>query len=183
MTDTECSIQLDGGSFKLDQKIPKELAARIAILVISDGKTDLAGDGTGPTGHLGDNAPHSARKPGGFGKASSLREYLDQHEAKKISHEIVCIGSYYQIKNNHNFFTRAELDSGFEEASSQAPANLPRDIKATIGLGWISPKSGGKDPFYVTNTGSSAIDANFKTAKGGSTGRKPRKRAKKKQAK
>ncbi len=174
MPDTDFTIKLDGSGLKLDQKVSKELANRIVMLVLSDGKTGDQNDAEP------DRLERTPSRKSGSGRTLSLREYINQHEAKKITQQMTAIGAYYQEKNNLQYFTRAELNGGFEEAKLQPPANPSRDIARTIGEGWIAPKSDADDQYYVTGTGESALEKNFKVPKGGA---RPRKKRAKKAAK
>ena len=177
MTDTEqFSLKLSGTGISIDQSITKALATRIVMLVLSDGRVDESESDQlkqkGADGGTPIISP-TART------ATSLREFLNQHKAKKITEQIVAIGSYRQSKGDKNYFSREELDSGFEEAKAQPPGNPTRDIARVIALGWIAQRSGQKNQYYVTATGESAIEANFADhTKGGRGDRRRGKRAK-----
>ncbi len=56
-------------------------------------------------------------------------------------------------------FTMAELSKGFGDAKESPPANKHRDIGSAIKRGWIAPR--GKDAYYVTSTGITAIGNGF----------------------
>ena len=176
MSDTELfSLKLSGTGLSVDQKISKELATRIMLLVFGDGKTE--------TPAPRENTPESTtgmRKSAKPVNGVSLREYLNQHEAKKIPQQIVAIGSYRESSSGKDHFTRDELLSGFRDAKVPAPGNPPRDIARTIELGWIAPAGTEKDQYYVTGTGQSAIESNFaEKIAGGRAGRRRGKRGKK----
>jgi hypothetical protein len=179
MSDTEYSLRLTGNGVTLDRKISKELGERVAMLIISDGKanvdadveTKLRKDTSGGTSHGG-------AKPTLAGK-TSLREYINSHNAKKIPQQIVAIGSYYQAKNGAETFTRDELENGFQTGKVPPPGNLPRDIATTISRGWIA-EADEDDQYYVTSTGETALAGNFakEVAKAGG-GRRRKRRNKK----
>lgn len=182
MSDTELfSLRLSGTGLSIDQKIPKELATRIVQLLFSNGSGD--GEGAGGSSERQRGPASDPKRTSAPGVATSLREYVNQHKAKKITQQIVAIGSYRQARGGKNFFTREELNTGFEDAILQPPGNPTRDIARTISLGWIAPKSGQKNHFYVTGTGESALDANFAGHNGGGPGVRRRGKRRKKAAK
>ena len=170
-------LKLAGTGISIDQSVSKELASRIVMLVLSDGKSEEDQTKRGEAGGAGSET--LTRKPTA-NTTTSLREFLNLHKAKKITEQIVAIGSYRQTKGGADHFTRAELDSGFEEAKAQAPGNPSRDIARVITLGWIAPKAGKKNEYYVTGTGEAAIESNFlEHTKGGRGDRRRGKRVKK----
>jgi hypothetical protein len=184
MADTDCNIKLTGTGLSLDRKISQDLANRIVMLVLSGGKQDPGDRGTGGSGGSGGNVVSqfqdqaaTTRAQAAPGQTSSLSEYLNQHAAQKTPQRITGIGQYYQVNTEKNYFTKAELDTGFEDAKVRPPKNLHRDIGLTIRKGWIAPKQGQTKAYYVTGTGEAAIANNFAGDRKG--GRKKRGKGKK----
>jgi hypothetical protein len=160
MSDTEYTLKLTGNGVTLDRTISKELGERVAMLIISDGKANVGDDvGTRLPKDAGVGVGHSGTKSATIGK-TSLREYINSHSAKKISQQIVAIGSYYQAKNGTETFTRDELDKGFQAGKVTPPSNIHRDIAKTISNGWIA-EADEDDQYYVTTTGETALTGNF----------------------
>lgn len=159
MSDTEYSLKLTGNGVTLERKISKELGERVALLIISDGKANVDADVESKLRKDAGGASPGGAKPATIGK-TSLREYINSHNAKKIPQQIVAIGSYYQGKNGAEVFTREELEKGFKEGKVAKPRNLPRDIATTIRRGWIA-EADEADQYYVTETGEAALAGNF----------------------
>ena len=105
--------------------------------------------------------PSPAPSPASAGSQLSLREFLNEHEPKRIPEFIAAIASYLKSHRNVNTFTKKNLTDAFEEAQETQPANLGRDITWTGKNGWIAPKSGQKDTYYITSTGESAVNSKF----------------------
>lgn len=182
MSDTDFTVKLIGTGLSLDQRVSKELANRIVMLVLSEGHEggDTGVDRErGRPVHAGSDRG-SAKNPA-FGKLS-LREYINAHNAKKIPQQIAAIGLHYQTKTNADVFSREQLEKGFKEGKVPKPRNLPRDIATAIGRGWIA-EADEDNQYYITATGESALAANFsKDAKDNAgNGRRRRKRGKKSQ--
>ena len=180
MTDTEYSIKLTG-PVNIDRKVSKELGDRVAMLIISDGKANIDADtDTKVPKDAGGGASHGATKPATVGK-TSLREYINSHNAKKIPQQIAAIGSYYQSKNGAETFSREELENGFQAGKVPTPRNIARDIATTISRGWIA-EADEDDHYYVTETGETALAANFAKEVANTGGGRRRKRRNKKAA-
>jgi len=179
MSDTEYSLKLTGNGVTLDRKISKELGERVAMLIISDGRTDVESDNeTKSRKDATGGSSHGGAKPTIAGK-TSLREFINSHNAKKIPQQIVAIGSYYQNKNGGETFTRVELEKGFKTGKVPPPGNLPRDISTAIGRGWIA-EADEDDQYYVTSTGETALAGDFakEVAKAGGGRRRKRRKMK-----
>jgi hypothetical protein len=177
MPETDFSLKLSGTGLSLDQKVSKELATRIMLLVLGDG-TDSDGLRPGGKPPLGGSELTRKKLPS-LGAATSLREFLNQHDAKKIPQQIAAIGSYLETTNGIDSFTTKALLSGFKDAKVLRPGNPARDIARTVSLGWIAP-AGTRGQYYVTGTGQSAIESNFiGKMKGGRADRRRGKRVRK----
>jgi hypothetical protein len=179
MADTDCTIKLTGTGLTLDRKISQDLANRIVMLVLSDGKQDVVerggGDGGGPLPSP-DQATAATKAQAAPGRTTSLSEYLNQHSVQKTPQRIAAIGQYYQVNTKKSYFTRAELETGFEDARVKVPKNINRDLGLTINKGWIAPKQGQAKAYYVTGTGETAIANNFAGDRKG--GRRKKKKGK-----
>ena len=128
----------------LDRTVTPELAQSIVALVLGGGAADAGATGVG-----GDRTP------------LSVREFLVQHQAKRIPEQIACIGLYFKEHNKASVFAKKELVKAFEDAQEPVPKNLSRDIQWTVKNGWIAPKTGHKSAYYLTGTGETAAKANF----------------------
>lgn len=103
----------------------------------------------------------------------SLREYLDETEARRNPDKIVAIGEYMSEHEEVPEFSRDDVKSRFKLAGEAAPRNFARDFAWAVSNGWVAedPKTPGS--FYVTKKGRDAIDAKFAADVAKSTRQKP----------
>ncbi len=177
MTTDTFALKLTGPGMSIDQVVSREIATQIMIFVLSGGKTGAeatTGTTAGAAIKLGAGAAAT-----NVGKSPSMREYLTSQNAKRIPQQIATIGNYYSVYQSKSTFTRQELEKGFEDAKEPIPSNMPRDINVAITNGWIAPQPGQKNLYYVTSTGSSAVDSKFTGKATGRRRRRPRKAQKK----
>jgi hypothetical protein len=169
-SETTHHITLSGAGLSLDKEISEDLANRITMLVLSGGKSETPDAGKGPEAKasLGVTGSSSA-------KNKSIREYLLETKATKIPQQITAIGHHLlEAESGKANFSMAELIKGFGDAKETAPSNPHRDVGRAIKSGWIAPRTGEKDAYYVTGTGLTAIENRFPKTK--------RKRRRKKKA-
>jgi hypothetical protein len=95
------------------------------------------------------------------GKRMSLREFLNEADAKRMPDKIVTIGEYLISQTGQEDFSGDDVRDRFRAAGEVTPANFSRDFKWTISNGWVAedPKNAGR--YYVTQTGKAAIQAKF----------------------
>jgi hypothetical protein len=151
---SEYKLKLTGPGLTLDKDVSEELANRITLLVLGDGKSELQslpnrGGGTDP-------AIPAAKIAVG---KTSVGEYLLASGAHKIPQKMTVIGQYILETLKKDNFSMAELLKGFSDARESAPKNQHRDIDSAIKSRWIA--SGKKDSYYVTSTGMKAIAEHF----------------------
>jgi hypothetical protein len=121
------------------------------ILTIALGATE-------PVRQASESVPPAA---GGGQLSTSAREFLLQHEPKRIPEQIATLALYLKTHRNTAAFTNKDLIKTFEDAQEPGPKNLPRDIRWTIRNGWIARKSGMKDTYYLTGSGEEAVRGKF----------------------
>ncbi|MCH9027101.1 MAG: hypothetical protein IIA05_08315 [Proteobacteria bacterium] len=141
-------VQLEGPGLKIDREISKALADQI-VLVMVTGQAPAAARGT---------AQHHI--PTHHGELS-IREFLDECAAVRGPDKITAIGIYLADHESKADIKRDDLVRQFENASEPVPKNLSRDINWTVKAGWIAPRSGANDTYYVTKTGRDAVAAKF----------------------
>jgi hypothetical protein len=172
-------LKLTGEGMNLDRAVAPDIAQHIVALVLG---------GSAPAG----SELQSALRPPGSGTdraTLSVREFLEQSQAKRIPEQIATIGLYLKTHNNAAVFSRKDLIKGFEDAQEPVPKNLPRDAAWAVKIGWIAPKSGQKNSYYLTGTGEAAVRAKFpaevrkKTKQNVSARRRRKKRGKTEAAK
>lgn len=150
-------VKLDGPGLSLEKEVSEELANRITLLVLSDGKSELRS----PSGNGGSADPGGSETKIALGN-KSVGEYLLASSAKKIPQQMTVIGHYILAKLNKQHFSLEELRKGFSDAKESPPRNPHRDINIAIKRGWIA--LGDKDSYYVTGTGMKAIEERFPRA-------------------
>lgn len=146
-------VRLEGPGLTIDREISKAVADQI-VLVLVTGQAPVA-----PRGGVGNPARHHA--PAHQHGDLSIREFLDECEAKRCPDKIAAIGVYLADNESRPDFKRDDLVQQFEAAHEPVPKNLSRDIKWTARAGWIAPRSGSKDTYYVTKSGREAVAAHF----------------------
>ncbi len=156
-TEKSFRLKLTGEGMNLDRTVASEIAQHIVALVLR---------GTVPAGSELAAGLRAAHAYGGAAAGTdkttlSVREFLEQHQAKRIPEQIATIGLYLKMHNNAAVFTKKDLVKGFEDAQEPVPKNLPRDVAWTVKIGWVAPKSGQKNSYYLTGTGEAAVKAKF----------------------
>jgi hypothetical protein len=66
-----------------------------------------------------------------------------------------------KVIKGKNDFTKDDIKLEMQNAAEPIPANLTRDIKWAIGIGFIAKKDQQDDTFYVTTTGQDAVEKGF----------------------
>lgn len=104
---------------------------------------------------LGDGASPSNNLP-----RKSLREFLNDHAAKRIPEKIVAIGEYLTA-NGAADFSKDEILTQFRIAREAMPGNFRRDFSWASATGWIAEDIADRNRFYVTQSGKLAVESNF----------------------
>jgi len=156
VSSTGYQVKLTGPGLSVDKELSEELAHRIAMLVLSGGKTE--------TPEL--KSKDFAIPPNASVKGKSIREYLLETKATKIPQQMTAIGHYLlETQPGKKSFTLADLEKGFGDAKESVPGNPHRDVAQAIKNGWIASRPDEKDSYYVTGTGITAIDSKFPKVK------------------
>ena len=111
--------------------------------------------GTGPTIAAGNMSSATSVVP------TSLREYLDEVGAKFKSDQIVAIGHYIALHEGRSTFSRDEVKARFAAAKEPMPSNFARDFSVAIKSGAIAEDHQKSGYYYVTKTGSRAVEQRF----------------------
>lgn len=166
-------VKLTGQGMRIDREVSAEVAHRIVAFVMG-----VEGSELGAAAPLFPKPGETGTQSGGTGEKPpvSVREYFSQHEAKKIPQQIATIGMYLKAHSGKVAFTKKDLVQGFEDAQEPGPKNLPRDISLTVSKGWIAPKVGQKNTYYVTGTGEDSVRNKFKSDSGKVRRRRVRKK-------
>jgi hypothetical protein len=146
------SLSLKGDGMTVDRNIDEATALQVLSLVMRSKGTITTPPP--PTREPSISMPHAGA--GG----QSLREYLDDVEAKRNPDKILAVAKYLSNQTGKNF-TRAEVRGLFQQAAEPVPGNYGRDFRWTVRNGWLAPVSGSKGQFYVTDAGDKALAAKF----------------------
>lgn len=144
------TLSLKGDGMTVDREIDEGTALEVVALVMTGGTAVEAGDGI--------VVRHSVPRPRRGGQ--SLREYIDEVEAKRNPEVILAIAKYISNETGKNF-TRDDVRSRFQEAAEPVPGNYGRDFRWTMRNGWIAAVVGAQNEHYVTGTGDKALNEKF----------------------
>lgn len=168
------SLSLRGDGIALDREIDESTALDVISLVMSSGGGTVIDAGGGVV------VRHNVPRPRRGGQ--SLREYLDEVQAKRNPDKILAVGKYISNETGKNF-TRDDVKSRFQTAAERVPGNYGRDFWWTMKNGWIAEATDARGEYYVTDTGDKALEAKFsddvKKKTGITKGRRGGKRGKK----
>lgn len=169
---TSYKIKIEGAGLTLDREVSKEIGEQVVVLLLTGkaGATPTVQASTVAAPHAASTSseipvvdpvavvtPHQAAA----NPDTSIREFLDSCEAKRVPDKITAIGKYLKRHNKQMDFGKADMIANFENAAEPVPKNIARDIKWTLKAGWIALKNGSKDRYYVTNSGKTAVDQKF----------------------
>ena len=113
-------------------------------------------DGYGPE-EAGSGLENSGRSR----RRQALSEFYRRLAPKRYPEKLVTIAAYLQQTLSREYFTPEDLRTQFRHVNETPPANLPRDFKAAMGLGWIAEDPDAPGQFFVTQPGFDAVDCGF----------------------
>jgi hypothetical protein len=154
--DISYSVKISGPGLTLDQQVPKAMADRLIVLLLTGQANPSTSSGGGKPA-----APASATAHMHSGDAPSLREFLNGIDPKRAPDKITAIGEFLRQHGGKADFKVEDIIQGFEDAAEPVPKNLPRDMKWTTNAAWIAPRSGTKGAYYVTKSGQEAVAQKF----------------------
>lgn len=146
------TLKLNGDGIAIERDVTPQVAQAIVGLIL--------GGGPAPS-QVAQTATQAMGASAATNPLLSVRECFAQYKAARIPEQIACIALYLKKQHNATLFTKKELIKAFEDAQEPVPANLARDIAWTTKNGWIAPKAGMKNSFYLTATGESAVTSQF----------------------
>lgn len=152
----EFDLKLTGSGISLERKVDRDAA--LQILAIAMGSAAGGGPALGtPARQIQRQAAGSS---GGGGRIS-LREYLDQVEAKRNPDKILAIGQFLVEHRGQDSFTGDQIKGQFRSAGEAIPGNFSRDFRWTVTNGWIAEDHASRGDYYVTSSGDSALGSHF----------------------
>ena len=107
-----------------------------------------------------ESAKSQPSRPTQVSGTRSVREFLNEHQAKRNPEKIAAVGEYLMSIGVSNF-SKDDLLSQFRTARETMPRNFGRDLAWAIATGWIAEDPQSPGSFYVTQSGKLAVEANF----------------------
>ncbi len=152
------SVSVVGPGVTIEKKVSQTQASEIINFLMtgkapSSAPATAAGGSNSPVGSSNGAAAHTRR--------TSLREFLDDHEATRNPDKITAIGAYLEQVEGKDGFTRDDVRLKFRSAGESAPGNYGRDFSWAMQSGWIAEDPQNAGTFFVTKKGRAAIDAKF----------------------
>jgi ABC-type sugar transport system substrate-binding protein len=146
-------LSLEGNGITVAREVPESVARAIIALVM--GGNPLSGGSAAPpiVGVVANSA-----LSGGVA-AQSVREYLDETDAKRNPDKIVAIAGYLKSQGTTSF-SRDDVKQQFPKAGESIPGNYARDFALAVSTGWIAEHAN-TGTFYVTTKGEKAIENGF----------------------
>ncbi len=151
----EFDLSLTGTGISLSRKVNRDAA--LQILAIAMGSS---GDISAGTAYVERGQRQQPRSSVG-GERVSVREYLDEVEAKRNPDKILAIGKYLVAHRNQRSFTSEQVKAQFRAAGEAIPGNFPRDLRWAITNGWMAEDHAAPGEYYVTSSGEAALTAHF----------------------
>jgi len=109
------------------------------------------------------------------GRKEALAEFYNRIGPKKYPEKLITIAAYLKDVMGRPSFASDDLRGQFRAVNEPPPANMPRDFNKAVGEGWIAPEPDQAGLFYITRSGSEAVEAGF-SADGTRKVGKPRRR-------
>lgn len=156
MSDDEYKVTVEGPGLTVNRTVSKELCDQVVVLLLtgSIGRTQATQRPAALT-----HAPTTRSQTGE--EIHSVREFIDSVEAKRAPDKITAFAAFLRAHRGMEHFGRPDLVQCYEEAAERVPKNLSRDIQWALRSGWIAPKSGQKDTYFLTNSGTKAVEEKF----------------------
>ncbi len=172
-------ISVSGSGVSIKKSVNANIARDI-ISIVMGGATDHKGSPGQGDLHADTRSRASLRTPKPAERLS-LREYLDDVQAKKNAEKIVAIAEFLITHEAAEEFTKEGILSRFRQAGETPPANFHRDFSLAVKSGWVAEDPAKSGSFFVTKKGRTAIEQRFsgdaaKASSSPKARRKPKKR-------
>lgn len=150
----EYKLTLKGDGITVERNVSEQIAKEIISMV-------LAGDSRSSIAQRPsiNKSPQPEWSP--VSKKQSLREYLNEVNARKNPQKILAIAHYLSTHMGKGTVSVTDIRPQFRLANEPLPANLNRDFQTTAQNGWIAPDHDDYKMFYITQTGLDALANKF----------------------
>jgi hypothetical protein len=149
------TITIAGPGMHFARKISDEQVLSILRLVL----------GGEQSGYAPEEHRSNLGSPMALPRRQAISEFYRNVAPKRYPEKLVTIAAHLQQTLGRDNFTPEDLRTQFRQVNETPPANLPRDFKAAMGVGWIAEDHAAPGRFYVTQTGLDAVASGF-TANG-----------------
>ena len=161
MNEENYKISLTGNGLSVSKEIPEEVARRVLNLLlggsmISSGPARVVELRESPIRERPTSPDYSVRKP-----SISLREYLDEVQAKRNPDIILGIASHIVNHIGEESFGADDIRKFFSIAGEKMPANFGRDFRWVALNGWIAENHSTPGRYYITKRGQQALNEKF----------------------
>lgn len=151
----EYKLTLKGDGITVERNVSEQIAKEIISMV-------LAGDSRSSTTQQPTTSVSSQPSElSSTSKKKSLREYLNEVNARKNPQKILAIAHYLSTHMGKGMVSVTNIRPQFRLANEPLPANLNRDFQTAAQNGWIAPDHEGYKMFYITQTGLDALENKF----------------------
>lgn len=170
MSDNESyKVSIVGGGLTLERNVSRAIGEQVVMMILSGGAVTapsaappaVANPAPSPNYEQPPAHPATGSPPTSHGHQLSIREYLNDTQAKRVPDKITAVGAFLAAHQQKPDFTKADIIAQFEAASEPVPKNLPRDLKWTLKAGWIAERNAGNGSYFVTHTGQTAVKEKF----------------------
>jgi hypothetical protein len=155
------TVSIKGNGVTIEKTVPAQVARQMINVIMGGAASSenfLSPRGASASRKGADGAVRSlASGP----RRTSLREFLEESQAKRNPDKIISIAEYLLQYEEVELFTKEEIKSRFRLAGEAAPANFPRDFTWAVNNGWIAEDLNSAGSFYVTQKGRDAIENKF----------------------
>lgn len=152
MSEKNVTIKIQGEGITFEDKISKELVPQIITLCMSSQKRLENPFDVFNTETLVPLKKHVKE---------SVVEYMQRTNAKSNFEKILSFAGYIKDIQERDVFYSNEIKSLFRDAREILPANFTRDFNTVIGNGWIHKDTENPDGYYITQTGTKALESGF----------------------
>jgi hypothetical protein len=153
-------ISIKGNGITVERSVPAQVARQM-INVIMGGAPPYESVSRPESPVSGRGVDRVA--PGVGGRRTSLREFLDETQAKRNPDKITAIAEFLSEHDEVALFTKDDIKGRFRSAGEGAPRNFPRDFAWAVKNGWVAEDHKLPGSFYVTQKGRTAIENKFST--------------------
>ena len=101
-------------------------------------------------------------------KKLAIREFLIAKKATDDVKKTLAIGYYFEKFDGFTTFNSDDLKTGYEKAKERKPININDKVNMNIKNGHMAEASAKKDnkkAWYITNSGESFVENDFKSSK------------------